>query len=418
MLEQIPPDYQEDARLLGQELVHIWEEAGRFADGFDLIEYTHQYDRPPGFKGILRPVPHGPTHTGEDVELEAFRIPEKSTAERLRTLHTERDAAIAAGKPNNWELRKPFQQLYAEQVGDSGIDEASMEDGRIARSAARLLDELAQNKQTFFLNIGLYSTHTPLLAPKKYVDLYDPAKLTLTPAPHSKDKNVPAVARRNGQNYDIFNGMYPEFGPTPERQRAALAAYYACASYVDAQIGLILDALEKNGLTENTIVIFLADHGFQLGEHDLWSKFTLFEQSTRVPLVIYQPGAEGNGKTCNSIVELIDIFPTLCDLWQIEKPAALQGKSLTPLLNDPSRPFKPAAFSVITLGGLGRSLRSDRYRYAEYFKSTEFPASDTPSLATELYDLKSDPFEQNNLANSPEHAELVKKFHTQLRQQP
>ena len=399
-------------------LVHIWEEAGRFAKGFDLIEYTHHYDRPPNFSGTLRPVPHGPVDTGDDVEMEAFLLPDKKTANRLKKLHAEREAAIAAGKPNTWEIRKPFQQLYAEQVGDSGLDEASMEDGRIARSAAKLLEDLAEKKQPFFLNVGFYATHTPLLAPKKYVDLYDPAKLTLTSATHDKDQGVPQVARRNGQNYDIFNGLYPEFGPTPKRQRAALAAYYACASYIDAQVGVVLEALEKNGLADDTIVVLFSDHGFQLGEHGLWSKFTLFEQSTRVPLIIRQPGAAANGKTTDSIVELIDIFPTLCDFWSLEKPEALEGRSLMPLLDDPSKDFKQAAYSVITLGGLGRSLRTDRYRYAEYFKTTDFPDETTNSQAVELYDLENDPLEQRNLATSPEHAALVRKFRPQLRTKP
>lgn len=428
MDELVPPDAPSLAATLATKpgawlaqtgkLVHKWDDAGRFAKGFHRIEYAHRYDIPPGFEGQLVKLPHGPIDTGDDVEKEAFFVPNKTASAKLRSLHTEREAALAAGKPDNWATRKPFQQYFAEQIGDSGLDAASMEDGRIARSAAKLLGEIAEKKQPFFLSVGFYSTHTPLLAPKEFVEMYDPAKIKLSPAAPANDQGIPKIAKRNDQNYDIFNGMYPEFSPTQERQRAAIAAYYACSSYVDTQIGIVLDALEKHGLAQNTIVIVFSDHGFHLGEHGLWSKFTLFEQSTRVPLVIYQPGAEGNGKTCNSIVELIDIFPTLCDLWQIEKPATLQGKSLVPLLEDPSQPFKPAAFSVVTLGGLGRSLRSDRYRYTEYFKSTDLPDSDTPSLATELYDLKSDPFEQNNLANSTEHAALIKKFHSQLRQQP
>lgn len=395
-------------------LVHKWEDAGRFAKGFHRIEYAHRYDIPPGFEGELVKLPHGPIDTGDDVEKEAFFVPNKSASAKLRALHAEREAALAAGKPDNWATRKPFQQYFAEQIGDSGLDAASMEDGRIARSTAKLLGEIAEKKQPFFLSVGFYSTHTPLLAPKEFVEMYDPAKIELSLTDPANDKGIPEIAKRNGQNYDIFNGMYPEFKATPERQRAAIAAYYACASYVDAQIGILLDALEKNGLAQNTIVIVFSDHGFHLGEHGLWSKFTLFEESTRVPLIIRAPGRAGNGQSSNAIVELVDLFPTLCDLWQIEKPAKLEGRSFISLLDNPSLPFKQAARSVVTLGGLGRSIRTGTHRYTEYHASRNPPGPDSKPLALELYDLISDPREQRNLAIEPEHASLTKSLRKQL----
>jgi arylsulfatase A-like enzyme len=395
-------------------LVHKWEDAGRFAKGFNRIEYAHHYDIPPGFEGELLKLPHGPIDTGDDVEKEAFFVPNKIASAKLRLLHAEREAALAAGKPDNWATRKPFQQYFAEQIGDSGLDAASMEDGRIARSAAKLLGEIAEKKEPFFLSVGFYSTHTPLLAPKEFVEMYDPAKIRLSATDPANDQGIPKIAKRNGQNYDIFNGMYPEFGPTPERQRAAIAAYYACSSYVDAQIGILLDALEKHGLTENTIVIVFSDHGFHLGEHGLWSKFTLFEESTRVPLIIRAPGHAGNGQTCTSIVELVDLFPTLCDLWRIEKPASLHGRSMVPLLDDPSKPFKQAARFVVALGGLGRGIRTATHRYTEYHADRSLPDAATSPLATELYDLTKDSREQHNLANDQGHAAVAESLRKRL----
>lgn len=290
-----------------------------------------------------------------------------------------------------------------------------MEDGRIARSAAGLLDQLARSGKQFFLTVGLYSTHTPLLAPRKYVDLYPSEEMTLTPATREKDQRVPDVARRFGQNYDIFNGLYPEFGPTAERRRQAIAAYYACASYVDAQIGIILDALQQTGLESNTMVILFSDHGFQLGEHGCWSKFTLFEQSTRVPLIIRIPGMKTGGKACDRFVELVDVLPTICDLWGLEPDDRFEGLSFVPLLADPERRWKEAAFSTVPIRGLGRSVRTERYRYAEYRKSTALPIAESEPVARELYDLEADPYEQRNLVDDPAYAIAVAEHAALLR---
>ncbi|WP_168566685.1 sulfatase [Crateriforma spongiae] len=409
MDDLVPADAPSMARILDRDdvfaaqfgkLVHKWDDAGRFAKGFDLIEYTHDYDQPPGFEGTLRRSPAGPAGI-EDVEMECLEIADKTAAARLKRLWDEREEKLAAGAENNWTLRKPFQQLFAEQVGDSGIDEASMEDGRLVRSAAKLLGDLAESKQKFFLNVGLYSTHTPLLAPKKYVEAYPPSQMLLTPATRNRDYLVPDVARRGGKNYDIFNGLYPEYGPTNQRQREAVAAYYACSSYVDASIGVLLNKLVETGLDQNTIIVFFADHGFQLGEHGCWSKFTLFEQSTRVPMIVVVPGMKHAGDRCGQIVELVDVLPTLCDLWEIPKDSRFEGDSFVPLLASPDRPWKTAAYSCITLGGLGRSVRTKDYRYAEYHRDVAPPTETSDPHAVELYDMRSDPWEQNNLAGRP-----------------
>lgn len=406
---------REDADLVTTgKIVHKWQHAERFTAAYDALEYTHRYDRPESYLGDLTSTP-APEGIPDDPEEEIFYIPDPEVSARLAVLLEERNARLAAGYPDNWDLRRPFQQLMAEQVGDSGMPEENMEDGRLARSVARRLQDYAANESPFFLSVGLYAPHTPLLAPRPYVDLYPPEEMELSPAPASLDVGVPKVARRNGRNYDIFNGMYPEFGPTEQRQREALAAYYACSTYVDAQIGIILDTLDATGLADNTIVVFFADHGFQLGEHDLWSKYTLFEQSTRVPFIIRVPGAENNGRSCDRIIELVDLFPTLCDFWNIEKPSVLEGDSLLPLIADPDRPWKQAAFSMIGINGLGRSVRSESFRYAEWRRDKSLPVDSTP-VEREFYDLTVDPWEQHNLIDDPLYQEQIRQHARLLRE--
>ncbi|MDQ8197981.1 sulfatase [Pelagicoccus enzymogenes] len=397
-------------------IVHKWEDAGRFAKGYDFLEYSHPYDKPPGFEGELRFLPWvegGP----REPEEEAFYLADKEMARRLREAREVRDAKLAAGAEDNWPLRKPFQQLHAEQLGDSGLPAEMMEDGRIARSASGLLADLAKREEgPFFLSLGFYATHTPLLAPKEFVDLYDPDEMELSPATPSKDVKVPQVARRNGRNYDIFNGFYPEFDPTPERERKALASYYACASFVDAQVGIILDAIEANGLADNTIVVLFSDHGFQVGEHGMWSKYSLFEQSTRVPLMVRDPRAKANGQRCDEIVELVDLLPTFCDFWGLEKDSLFEGVSFAPLLDDPQQEWKQAAFSMIPIGGLGRGVRTKDFRYAEWRKDKAHATDQSGEVVRELYDLTRDPLEQVNVVDDPLYQEQVRYLSQLLRE--
>jgi arylsulfatase A-like enzyme len=379
-------------------LVHKWDDAYRFIHGFDQVYYTHAYDRPGrDFKGRHASVMRNEAVMA-DAELVYKFLPNPAVVKQLDDLRKKRDRRINAGEPNTWDLRKPFQQLMAEQVGDSGMKPDEMEDGELTNHAVGLLEQFAKNDQQFFLTVGLYAPHTPLLAPKAYLDQYAPEDMPLTAAPAESDIGIPMVAKRNGQNYDIFNGLYPEWGPTEKRQREAIASYFACATYIDDQVGILLDGLKDNGLEENTIVVFFSDHGFHLGEHGCWSKFTLFEQSTRVPMVIYVPGAPANGKQCDGIVELVDFAPTIYDLWDVKPTHDLEGVSLVPLLEDASQSWKQAAYSMIGIGGLGRCVRTYRYRYAEWRTDKSSDFSKNNLSAVELYDLKLDPLEQHNLA--------------------
>ncbi|GAB5560063.1 MAG: sulfatase [Synoicihabitans sp.] len=393
-------------------LVHRWDGAYRFAAGFDFNEYTHHYDEVKGFAGeqAITPWPEDGPMWAED---EALRLPDPHGS-RLRQLQAERSQRLASGEPDTWELRKPFQQYHAEMTGDSGLPEEMMEDGRLARRAVEVLTDLRDREEPFFLSIGLYATHTPLLAPKKYVELYDPAEMEPSPYPKKHDRGVPDVARRFGRNYDIFNGFHPEFEQTPAAEREALAAYYACATYLDAQVGIILDGLLAAGLAENTIVVFAADHGFQLGEHGMWSKFSLFEQSSRVPLIVHVPGAAANGSATDALVELVDIMPTLAEWWGIPPATVFEGESFHPLLSDPDQPWKSAVFASIPIKGLGRMVRTKDFRYSEWRRDRSLPHQ-SPPAERELYDLVNDPGEQRNLFDDPLYAAVVREMAAKLR---
>ena len=391
-------------------LVHKWKHAQRWVNSYDEMEMEKPFATKNGeiiemepdafenYKGITQYM-HGiiPSIIPPVPSRDWIHVPNKTVDDRLEKLRKERDDKLAAGEEDNWVLRKPFQQLMAEQVGDIGFSEEHVEDGVVARLGVKMIGDFAKAKKQFFLTVGLYATHTPLLAPAKYVNMYNPDDMEVSKAPKDNDVNVPNIAIRRGMNYDIFNGMYPEYNPTIENQKRAIASYYACASYIDDQVGVLLNALKENKMDKNTIVILWADHGFHLGEHGCWSKFTLFEQATRVPLIVYVPGAKGNGNVSDEIVELVDLLPTMCDLWGIEKDKRFEGFSFAPLLEDPHKSWKSAAYTICPKPLNGRSVRTKRYKYAEYADDlTTFP--NVKIEAVELYDLENDPYEQHNLA--------------------
>ncbi|MFO1441339.1 MAG: sulfatase [Verrucomicrobiaceae bacterium] len=286
-----------------------------------------------------------------------------------------------------------------------GSDEEQT-DGMIATEAVRLLEK--HREEPFFLGVGFFRPHTPFVAPKKYFDLHPLDSIRLPEAPADDRDDIPVAAFAH-------NNPTPNYGLDELTCRKALQAYRASVSFVDAQIGRVLDALDKLQLAENTIVVLWSDHGYHLGEHlGIWQKRTLFEESARAPLIIRAPGAKGNGRACPRIVEFIDIYPTLADLASLKAPV-LDGKSLRPLLDDPAKTWDHSAITQIFRPAdtrlpnpvLGRTIRTERWRYTEWNEG---------AAGLELYDHQNDPHELKNLARMPsaEASAAMKALHALL----
>jgi iduronate 2-sulfatase len=285
-------------------------------------------------------------------------------------------------------------------------------DGKTADEIIKLLE--ANKDKPFFLACGFFRPHTPYVAPKKYFDMYPPDKLKVAEEPDDHRDRHPIAA--------FGSAKAEQDKMTPEQRQQALQAYYASTTFMDAQVGRVLDALEKNKLADKTIVVFISDHGYHLGEHGLWQKMSLFENSARVPLIIYDPRAKGNGKPSSRTVELVDLHPTLADLAGLPAPDGtdpkvpkLDGKSLKPLLDNPAASWDKPAITQVSRGTptatgeptgknpwfMGYSVRNERYRYTEW---------DGGSKGAQLYDYGRDISEYKNFTTDPLYAAELKNL--------
>jgi uncharacterized sulfatase len=264
-------------------------------------------------------------------------------------------------------------------------------DGMIATEAIKLMEE--KKGEPFFVAAGFFRPHTPFVAPKKYFDMYPLEEMRLPFAPSDDRDDIPTAAFAH-------NCPIPHYGLDELTCRKAMQAYYACVSFVDAQVGRMLDALDRLDLTDNTIVVFWSDHGYHLGEHNgIWQKRTLFEQGARAPLIIRNPMSRGNGQACRRIVEFIDIYPTLTHLAGIKTPKQIEGRSLVPLLEKPVSEWNSFAITQVLRPAdnrleapvMGRSIRTERWRYSDWAEGKQ---------GEELYDHLADPLEFNNLADN------------------
>jgi uncharacterized sulfatase len=267
-------------------------------------------------------------------------------------------------------------------------DDEDQSDGQIAREAVAFLRR--PHERPFFLAVGFYKPHDPFVAPKKYFDLYPLDRLKLYRDPADRSPDLPLA----------LGGLLSEFARFTDRERLEfLRAYYAGISFMDAQLGKVLAALDESDHADNTIILFMGDNGYHLGERGWWNKSTLFELSARVPLVVYAPRMKAQGKACERLVEFVDIYPTLTDLCGLKPPDDLAGRSFAPLLDAPEQSWKEAAYSQVQRGKVtGRSVRTERWRYTEW---------DEGRQASELYDHQTDPGEYRNLAGDAKHADVV-----------
>jgi iduronate 2-sulfatase len=296
---------------------------------------------------------------------------------------------------------------YASPKGD-----AYHTDGLMARDAEWVLERCAQRQdRPFFLAVGFFRPHTPYVAPRHPYFEYYP------------ERDMPVVQGVKEDQADIPPPGLGSYKPeqdklTDDLRRQCVQAYYASISFMDAQVGRVVAALDRLGLADNTIIVFTSDHGYHMGEHGLWQKMSLFEESARVPMLIVTPGGAAKGGVAKSPVSHVDLFPTLAELCGLKTPANVQGQSLAAMLKDPAAPGRGWALTQVTrAGGRGRagsssnrffgySLRTPRWRYTEW---------DEGRAGRELYDHDADPRELTNLAENPAHATLVEQLSQQVR---
>ncbi len=286
------------------------------------------------------------------------------------------------------------------------VPDSAYPDGRTLAQSITDLNRLAKADKPFFLATGFVKPHLPFNAPKKYWDMYAKEGIVKLPDNYYKPKNTSKrYTSYTWHEMRAYAGIPPR-GPVDRKTALKLIhGYYACVSYTDALVGELLGELTKLGLAENTIVLLWGDHGWKLGEHAMWCKHTNFEIDCHAPLIISAPGTKfPKGTSCPSLVEFVDLYPTLCDLTGTKKPKHLQGDSLVPLLKNPATAdFKPAAFS--RWPGLGESVKTKRYRYTEYRAKSDGPITDMI-----LFDHKTDLAENQNVATKPEYAKALKEM--------
>jgi iduronate 2-sulfatase len=281
-------------------------------------------------------------------------------------------------------------------------DDKIITDYMVAEAAICMMEE--HREEPWFISSGFFRPHVPFIVPSKYFDLYNLDDIQVPPFDPAELHSAPRIG------YDTMN---PNYGMSLQQHREAVRAYYAAISFVDAQVGRLVDALQKLNLAQDTTIVFWADHGFMVGEHGQWEKMKLFEPSARVPFFMAGAGVTGGGRTCYRTSEHLNIYPTLAELCQLQgAPANLQGRSLVPLLQNPDAPWDHPAITQVTRRNasgptMGYSVRTERYRYTMWSGGAD---------GEELYDYQTDPRELKNLANESSASALKARLRSQLQQ--
>lgn len=297
-----------------------------------------------------------------------------------------------------WKKGKSWQSV--------DVPDNALQDGKCADLAIEALGKLKDQK--FFLAVGFQKPHLPFVAPKKYFDLYPPESIKPR-IDGSEPKDVPEIALHPWTELRGYTDIPKTGAMSVEKQRELIRGYYASTSYSDAQLGRVLDELDRLNLTEKTIVVLWGDHGFHLGEHNLWAKTTNFELDARAPFIVAAPNQKVKGGKTRALVELVDVYPTICELCDLPLPTGLEGTSVVPLLENPDKKWKTAAFSQFPRSNpanpnakiMGRTVRTDRYRYTEWAVEGKEPA------AIELYDHRRDSNETKNIATDPKNKKII-----------
>lgn len=324
------------------------------------------------------------------------------------------DERTGAGLEHTTSLDK--ERLAAAQAKDKrcyiyeGVEAQDNEypDGRIAEAAVADLERLAKSGEQFFLGVGFFRPHLPFICPKKYWDLYNFEDISVPENFRMKEgHNIPRQLFTTFGELYSYDGL-PENGVpfSEELARRLIHGYRACVSYTDAQVGKVMDKLRETGLDKNTVVVLIGDHGWNLGDHGIWAKHTMFDTATRTPMIIVDPSAKLKGYTSEAVVEYVDLFPTICDIAGVSTPAQVEGESLKPLLNKRGAQHKGYA---ISRWGNGFSIITDEgYHYAEWWDK------DDNVLESALFDHNVDPNEDHNIVDDPKYAEIVERLSAQL----
>lgn len=372
----------------------ILKNEGRFRDALpDVVTLPQHFQRHGYWLARTGKIYHGglADDAGWDVMEDKVAIP--------ADLRGQARVAAQGGKSDDLEARKPGKKGGKRKPARRGSPltwaamdgpDESLADGQIALKAIEFIHKRPTDKP-FFIAAGFHKPHLPFVAPLKYFDLYPLDSVRLPEVPKNDWDDLPGAVHGKAWNE----------GVTDDQARELIRAYQACVSFADAQIGKVLDALEQARLLDNTVIVLWGDHGFHLTEHGLWRKGTLFEESCRAALIVSVPGRKARGG-CPRLVEFVDVYPTLAEVCGLPAPEGVEGTSFGPLMDDPKRPWKKAAFTQTTRG---RSLRTERWRYSEW-------AGD--AAQAELYDHQTDPREHTNLAKDPKHAHTVKELHELL----
>jgi len=387
-----------------------------------------------------------------DIDKPSWSVPYYKTDKNLYSKQTGEPANNQFQNPATKELvKKSLQEAYAKGLkGEAATTDAlvrvkpSVEsvdlpddaytDGVHAKMAKNILIGLSKKNEPFFLAVGFSKPHLPFVSPKKYWDLYDREKMPLAPFQQSTENAVPIAYHNVGElraytdidPINTFTDQKSGLSLSVEKQKELIHGYYAAVSYTDAQLGIVLNALDSLGLTNNTIIVLWGDHGWHLGDHNLWCKHSNFENAARAPLIISAPGLAAS--SVKSQTEFVDIFPTLCDLANLKIPANLDGKSLVPAMKKPATVIKEYSVSQYPRSGpaseserlgyadaefMGYSIRTAQYRYTIWMKDrwrTSQVFNKDLIVGTELYDYQKDPLEKINVEGKKEYTVTLKKM--------
>jgi len=352
-----------------------------------------------------------------DAAFEYYQLPENKKKFEQLIAEAEKKG-IKGGKTRSWVFKR-----FKPSTENADVSDTAYQDGLFTQTALQQLDDLEKGDKPWFLGVGYQKPHLPFVAPKKYWDLYDRDKIELA-AFQQVSEGTPQFAYHSFGEIRAFSDIDNKLrigDKIPEaKQRELIHGYMACISYIDAQLGKLLDELDRRNITDKTVIVLWGDHGFHLGDHTEWCKHSNFEQATRIPFMFAGPGVEKNQKSHHP-VNLVDLFPTVFDLAGVAQHSQADGKSLVPLLDNNSATTieMDYAYHQYKRGAkMGYSIRTDRYRYTEWhdnnYRSYD-NYNNSKISGRELYDYETDPLETRNLVKEANYTTIAKELKSKLK---